>query len=144
MDWQKRDEIIRQILSDQTEIRFVEDVMSEFESKTGEQVRSFWPVNFVGKSMGRSLERKPLAEVDDPVTLRELADNIVTIAGSPKAAKEIVQLVVEANSQNQRFPATVSEEASFTPSDLAKMEAQELVDRAGSQAEVEKIIDRLP
>lgn len=81
---------------------------------------------------------------DDPVTLGDLADDIVTIIGDGEQAKKVVREVDQANSENRRYPATVHRGATFSTDDLVRMEAQELLDRAGSRIDAERVIDRLP
>ncbi|MEQ9007662.1 MAG: hypothetical protein RLP12_07245 [Ekhidna sp.] len=143
MNWKERDEVIATILSENIQIQFLEDVMIEFEKSTGEELNSFWPVYFVGKRMGRSLERKPVEEVDDPVSLRELVVGMIMNLGSQTAVKNIVEKVSKENVEGKEYPLTIPKGESFSSIDLAHMDAQEFLNRVSSLEDAFRIINQV-
>ncbi|QDU09658.1 hypothetical protein V202x_30340 [Gimesia aquarii] len=143
MNRKERDEVIAKILSENSQIQFLEDVMIEYEKLTGEALRSFWPVYFVGKRMGQSLDRKPLEDVDDPVSLRELVVGMIMNLGNHTEVKKIVEKVSQENAEGKEYPLTIPRGKSFSSKDLAHMDAQELLNRVGSFEDANRIINQV-
>lgn len=139
-----QDKAIREILESDADLEFLEDVMTIYERETGNQLRGFWPVYFVGISIGRRLKRKPIEEVNDPISLRELAGILVDVLRGKQQAKDLVRAVDDANKNGKKFDQELPIDDPDWFKQQQRIEAQELLNRSGSLTKALAIIDQLP